>query len=188
LQQQEPVTNPFAQQTAPAPTAANDVFQATDAFKRQLQEWGQYNKDMVPLAEVPFRKSAQGLASTLRGSLEDTDVWGDAGELQKGVNKAFNKFLPAQKDFQSKFTEKVNGNPVVSPGKVNTYVNQLGKPNAEIKQQMLKNYVDAAENYRDEINGMYGQLGQSSPLKPASLATSSSCRSKSPCRGCSPPG
>ena len=35
---------------------AADVFKATENLKRQMQEWGQYNKQFVPLSEVPFRK------------------------------------------------------------------------------------------------------------------------------------
>lgn len=164
----EDSTNPFAQSK---PASASDVFKATDALKRQMQEWGEYNKKMVPLAEVPFRNAAKSIGFNLRTSLEDTGVWGDLGNLQADVNAATKDFIPKLKDFNSKFTTKMLGEPVIDPSKAQTYANQLGKPNAEIKQAVMQNYVESAEKYRSEINDIYGRLGLESPITPSSLNT-----------------
>ena len=71
--------------------------------------------------------------------------------------------------FESKFTEDSANGRVVSPGKINTYLNQLGKPNAELKQGMLEDFIDKADKYRDVISKTHANLGIASPLQPASL-------------------
>lgn len=162
--------NPYQEQV-PQPTLADpaSVFKATDGLKRQLQEWGQYNKTMVPLSEVPFRNAAKNLGYTARTSLEDPKVWGDLGDLQSSVNKATSDFIPALKDFNSKFTTKIEGSPTLDPGKINTYVNQLGKPGAEIKKSVMENFITSAEKYRDEINNVHASLGVERPIAPSPL-------------------
>ncbi|MES1988916.1 MAG: hypothetical protein V4440_12970 [Pseudomonadota bacterium] len=150
--------------------SSNDVFNATQDLKQTLQAYSKFDRQVGPLsAEKDFINVAKELQHSLVDRLEDTKVWGKAGELQKGVNKAFVDFLPAQKDFLSKFTTKVEGVPTIDPGKVNTYVNQLGKPHAEIKQEMLRNYVKAAERYREQITGLHSKLGVESPIAETSL-------------------
>lgn len=161
--------DPFTGQTISNPSPS-DTFQATDNFKRQLQEWGQYNKEFTPPSEAAWRNGAKSLATNVKGTLEDSGVWGQAGEFQKGLNKAVSDFIPANKDFLSKFTEKELGDRVISPGKVNTYVNQLGKSNAEIKQSMMQNYVESAEAFHQQFNDLHARFGLESPLKPTPLS------------------
>lgn len=172
-------------ETATNPKASSmDQFNATQDLKQKMQAYAKFDKQVTPLSgEQDFVNSAKDIAHTLRESLEDQSVWGKAGQLQQGVNKAFTDFLPAQKDFLSKFTEKVEGEPTISPGKIQTYVNQLGKPSAEIKQSMLKNYVDAAEQYRSKITSLHNNLGLESPLQPASLNAVNGTLDKTPSAG-----
>lgn len=162
--------NQFMQVSTNPESTSHDFFNATQELKQKLQSYAKFEKQIAPFApEKDFVTSSKELAYKLRNSLEDKEVWGQAAELQKGVNKAFSDFLPAQKDFLSKFTTKVEGEPVIDPGKIRTYVNQMGKPNAEIKQTMLENYVKAAEKYRERISDLHGSLGLESPLEASSL-------------------
>lgn len=151
----------------------SDVFKATDLLKRQFQEWGQYNKAFVPLSEVPFRNAAKAVGSGLKDSLEDSSVWNQAGDLQKGVNKAFSEYVKPLKDFNSKFTTKIEGVPTVDPQKIKTYVTQLSKTGADVSQEirptMMKNYIEASEKYRNTINDLHAVNGLESPLTNASL-------------------
>lgn len=140
------------------------IFNATQALKQQVQEWGRYNKAMSPLGERTFRNTAKDLAFDLKNSLEDTSVWGKAAERQQEINKAFTNYLPALKDFEKKFTVEVGGEKVIDPGKMQTYFNQIGKPNAEIKQSMLKNFLDASEKYKNVITDSHTNLGIPSPI------------------------
>ena len=119
--------------------------------------------------------AAKEVGFNLRNSLEDPKIWNEAGELQKGVNSAFSDYVAPLKDFRSRFTTKIEGMNTVDPQKIKTYVNQLGKTGAdvseEVRPKMLKNYITAAENYRNKINDLYATVGQESPLSPISLNT-----------------
>lgn len=160
----EVATNPEA--------SSAEVFNATQELKQKLQAYSKFDKQVGPLSqEKDFINVAKELQHDLVKDLEDTKVWGKAGELQKGVNKAFSDFLPKHKDFLKKFATKLNAEEghVIDPGKINTYVNQLGKPNAEIKQEVMKNYIDAAEHYRNKIADLHHTLGVENPIPPVSL-------------------
>jgi hypothetical protein len=149
---------------------SSEVFSAANKLKQQFQEWGEYNRKMTPLSERPFRNAAQGIASSLKGALEDTSVWGKAAERQAAINKGFSEYLTPLKDFEKRFTAELNGERVIDPGKVNTYMNQLGKPTAELKQDMLKNFLDASEEYRGVIADSHANLGLAAPFEHTSLA------------------
>jgi hypothetical protein len=166
---QREVTN-FKDAVSKESASPSAIFDATQKLKQQLQEWGKFNKDIVPLSEKNFRTTAKNLAYDVRTSLENPEVWGKAGERQQSINKAFSEFLPALKDFNSKFTTKVGGDRVLDPGKINTYMNQLGKPNAEIKQEMLKNFIQAAEKYSDTLSKTHANLGLEHPMDRSSLS------------------
>lgn len=145
------------------------IFTAGQDLKKQLQEWGKYDKDVSPLAERPFRDTARSLATSVKESLEDTKVWQDAAKIQQRINSSFSDFLPTLKDIEKTFTTKVAGDATIDPGKINTYINQLGKPNAEIKMQKMSNFINASEKYKDAIDEAYASVGAESPFKPSAL-------------------
>lgn len=141
----------------------SDVFNATQDLKQNLQEWGKFNKFMVPLAEKDFRSAAKALSYDLRTSLENPEVWGKVAERQQAINKAFSEYLPTLKDFEKKFTVEIAGEREIDPGKINTYLNQIGKPNAEIKQSMLDNFLKASDKYESAITDTHANLGLERP-------------------------
>lgn len=150
--------------------AAGEIFSATQKLKQQLQEWGQFSKIAPPpLADREFVNTSKSLSFELRNALEDPAVWGKAAERQQAINGAFKEYLPALKDFESKFTSWVGDERVIDPGKINTYVNQLGKPNAELKQEMLENFLNASEKYKNVIDKTHTNLGIESPFQQGSL-------------------
>lgn len=147
-----------------------DVFNAAQDMKQKFAEYAKYAKS-VPITDEShaFVNKAKDMAFGLRNSLEDTAVWGKAGKLQQDINKAFTEYLPAKQNFESKFTEKVVGDMgrkdnVVSPGKAATYMNQLGKPNAEIKQGMLQDFLQATDKYQGRISQLYNAIDVDSPV------------------------
>lgn len=147
------------------------IFNATQDLKQTMQGYAKYEKFVKPVDEAyDFVRDSKGLASNLREALEDTDVWGKAADTQKTINKAFTEYLPALKDFEKKFTVEVGGEKQIDPGKIQTYMNQIGKPNAEIKQDMLKNYLDASEKYKKVIGDVHASLGAENPIQPSSLS------------------
>ena len=150
-----------------------DMFNATQELKQQLQEWGKYNKDMVPLAERPFRNAAKDLAFDLRTNLEDKSVWGDAATRQQQINAAAKPWFDIQKDFRSKFMAKDPGNPleyVVDKGKVQTFLNQVGKARGTLREDALSKFIDRSQDYMNQINKTHANLGIEPAVIPTSLS------------------
>lgn len=149
----------------------SDLFDAIQKAKQKLQELGKFDDSgLTPVSERDFRSTAKNLSRDFRQALEDQGTWGKAAERQQAINSAFKEFLPTLKDFEAKFTTKVGGERTIDPGKVNTYVNQLGKPTAEIKQEMLGRFMKEAENYRQVIDKSHANLGIESPFANSSMS------------------
>jgi hypothetical protein len=151
-------------------------FNATQAFKQALQEDAEYGAGIAPLAERPYRSAAKDLAFEARNALEDVGVWGDAAKLQQGTNSAFKAYLPNLQKFEKTFMTKVADPDTgkifmqVNPGKVATYLNQVGKPSAEIKQEFLENFLKASDRYKGEIGKLYDKLELDNPIRQTSTA------------------
>jgi hypothetical protein len=150
------------------------MFNAAQDLKQQLQSYAKFDKFVKPVDEAyDFVNSAKGLAREVREHLEDPKVWGQAAERQQAINSAFKKYLPALQDFEKKFTSKIadseNGGFIqkVDSGKIETYINQLGKPRAELKQEMLANFLKQSDKYKQVIGETHANLGIEHPI-PAS--------------------
>jgi hypothetical protein len=142
-----------------------DVFNATQDLKQSLQGYAKFDKFVKPVDEAyDFVNTAKNLAYDLRSKLEDTNVWAGAATRQQAINKAFTEYLPALKDFEKRFTTDLLTERVVDPSKINIYMNQLGKPSAEIKQEMLGNFIDASKKYQNVIRDTHTNLGIESPI------------------------
>jgi hypothetical protein len=150
--------------------SAGDIFNAIQDLKQQMQSYAKFDKFVKPVDEAyDFVSKAKNLSHDLRTSLENKDAWGKAAERQSAINKAFTDYLPSLKDFEKKFMTELGGEKVVDPGKVNTYVNQLGKPNAEIKQQVLDNFVKATDKYQSVLRDTHKTLGLENPFPEMSM-------------------
>lgn len=147
------------------------VFNATQELKQKLHEFGKVSPIAPPaVGDRAFISTAQNLAKGVKESLEDSSVWGDAANRQKSINKAFSEYLPALKDFEKRFTVPFSdGSRQIDPQKVATYVNNLGKPSAEIKQSMLSDFLGASEKYQKVIGDTHANLGLENPFEPTSL-------------------
>lgn len=162
--------NQFQSELGKENISSADVFNATQDLKQSLQGYSKFDKIIKPIDEgYDFVRDSKSLANTLRTSLEDKDVWGDAATKQMNINKAFKEYLPTLQDFEKKFTTQLNGEAQVDPGKVSTYVNQLGNPNATIKQQALRNFLEASEKYKKIIGDTHMELGMESPVQNAPM-------------------
>ena len=149
---------------------SNEIFNAGQELKQQLQGYSKFDKFVKPVDEAyDFVKDSKGLSHDLRTSLEDKEVWGKAGDLQQKINTAFKEYLPTLEDAQKKFTTEVAGERQIDPGKINTYLNSVGKPGGQVRQQMLQNYLEASEKYSKVINDVHSSLGSESPIKPSPM-------------------
>lgn len=144
-----------------------DKFNAVDDLKKTMQSYSKYGMNVEDSA---FGAVTKKLAAEIRPTLEDANIWGKAAGVQKDINKAISEFIPTQKDMMSKFTTQLAGERVIDPSKINTYVNQLGKPQAEIKQEMMKNYLDKSSNLINTINDTFTSKGLEAPFAHTSTA------------------
>lgn len=157
-------------------TPTNDqVFAATENLKRQFQEWAQYNKTLVPVSERPFRDAAGKVASTLKSSLEDADVWNAAGKVQKEYNEAVSPLYDIQKEFLGKFGAKQGGERVADPTKINSYIEQAKKSKTGLKDNYVSNYLDQTNKVEDVLHKAYLEHGLELPAE-ASLNPSPALR------------
>lgn len=163
--------NQWLQQAANPEATPIDIFNATQELKQTVQGYSKFEKMIAPTAEeYKFVQQSKSLAHGLRSDLEDSAVWGKAADRQKEINKAFSQFLPALKDFESKFTSKIGGEPVVDMTKVQTLKNQTGKPSGNTRRTMLQNFLDSAEKYRATIAESHSNLGLENPFPNTSLS------------------
>lgn len=141
-----------------------DKFEAIDALKKAQQAKSKYNLTSEDTALGEFTKD---IARDLRLKLEDTKVWGDAGDIQRKVNAAIKESIDAEKDAASKFTQKsaVEGGRVVDQGKVNTLVNQSLKGTAGVKGDFVGNYTKLTDKLADTINKIHVDAGIEAPIR-----------------------
>lgn len=148
-----------------------DYFNSIQELKQRMQSIAKYGSRIPSIApEYKFVSTVREMASGLKDALEDSSVWGKAAKRQSDINKAFTEFLPSLKDFEKKFTTELNGERVIDPTKINTYVNQLGKPGAELKKEMLENFLSSSERYKNVVDKSHANLGLDAPEWNTSLA------------------
>jgi hypothetical protein len=165
-----PKIDPITLQPIGRPPTPADVFQATDSMKRrvgdELAEFQKRERDLT-------NKRAGALYHDLGTTLEDSDVWNDAGDFQKRLNASVSNFMPANKDFLRKFSESFSptpledeGNKVIKSGTVETYLNQQqkGKLAGSDKARFVQRWVNGSENMQQEINALHSEYGLESPL------------------------
>jgi hypothetical protein len=147
-----------------------DIFTAKQDLKQRIQAYAKFDKQKTILdPEYEFVESAKTLSNKIRTALEDTEVWGKAGDRQAAINKAFSEYNPTLKDFQKKFMSDLNGEKVIDQGKIATYLNQLENPRAELKKEVLKNFIEKTESYKKVIADSHANLGLEAPVEDSAL-------------------
>lgn len=144
---QDPVATPLQ-----AYNALNEFKQYAQGTYKALQRTDKF--------ELPYKflNTVKDLGQNVRDSLENNN-WGAAGERTAQINKAWAQFQIPLKDFNSKFATKVGDNKVIDPGKVQTYYNQLGDAKAEIKQEVMDNFMKAANQFTAAMDKTHASLG-----------------------------
>lgn len=152
--------------TDPASNYASQ-YDAVNSLKQDLQAYGK-NAYKLGAEESLFAKETASLASELKPMLEDTAVWGKAADVQKEINSLYGPYKNSVKDVTSKFMTKLDNQYVIDPAKVNTYVNGIGKPSQEIRQEAMKNYLDRTEKIIEKVNKTFTNKGLEAPIEPIS--------------------
>lgn len=138
-----------------------DKFVALNNLKTTLQGYAKW-----AATEEGSAKGALGrtLSNIIKPALEDTKVWGAAGDVQRVTNEAISNMIDATKDFKGPITTKTLGNAEVDPAKVQTLINQTNAGKVSRKANVVGNYLDATEKYADAINKVHLDNGLEMPL------------------------
>lgn len=148
-----------------ADSSSADIFNALNKVKSRLDDEIKYGRELDPKVE-----KAQGAFRALRRSIKDTlqdeGIWGEAGARQAAFNDAQSAFLQAtgkgglfQKNFMGKYLTK--GGSVayrVDPGKIQTFLSRLNSVSGEEKAKILSNYIDTANNVVGQVGKTYESL------------------------------
>lgn len=151
---QQKVTNPSADYI--------NKFKAEDDLKRTLDGYVNYKN----LQEIPvFAEQAKKLADFIRPGLENAEIWGGAGELQKIQNSNISKLYDTTKDIMSQFTTKTAAEgSVFNPDKVKTFFNQVEKGKGKVKQGIIENYLKSVEDHINDTNKAFTDKGLEAPF------------------------
>jgi len=153
----EVVTNPQA--------SIADKWDALDDYKRASQGHANYNILTGGAEDKALSKWIKPFNASLREAAENTDVWGQAGDVQKTVNKATSALYDAQSDFIAKATDKELGERVASPTKLQTLINTSESGKVGVRQNAVKNYLKATQDAADAINAVHINNGLEAPLE-----------------------
>lgn len=144
---------------------SDEIFKATDDLKRTMQK---RSKVGIPIDSTnpafDSINSFKNSANYLKRGLENSEVWGEAGNFQKEINSAYHDFQSPLKDFNRSFGAKINNEYVVDPDKVGSYLSQASKEKGTIRGEKLQNYLDASDKYRQAINEAHEQIGVAGPF------------------------
>lgn len=158
-----------------APEASpSQYFDAINDFKKTLQDYskGDWGPFAIPTHHeaYDFLQATKSLSRDARLSLEDPGAWGKAATLQKDLNGAWKKAIPAASDFTKKFMTKIGDTYQISSDKFNTYLNQVNKATTTTdKQKLLGNFVESMDNYFKTVDGIYDSAGVKNPFQPAGM-------------------
>lgn len=158
--------------TRPGATAA-DVFFALDDFKQTIGPLGKFDPRFMGAAQKPGTNAINDLYRTIKNNLEDEAIWGAAAKRQKEINQAASKFFRTVKDLKSVAMSKGTGGEwIVNPDKLNTLINQAKKGKAEVKQNILNQFLDSVDDLYNTIDKVDSKFGVTSVLERPAMTAS----------------
>lgn len=146
-------------------TSIQDKWDALDDYKRASQGHANYNILTGGAEEKALSKWIKPFNASLREAAENPNIWGEAGNIQRDVNKAAASVYEAQKDFLPKVTSKELGERIADPNKLKTLLTQTGKGNGGLRANAVKNYLEATQEAADVINRVHIENGLEAPLE-----------------------
>lgn len=146
-------------------SSAFDVFKKLDDLKGRLDEEIQYGA--APSGgDLRAQNQIGELRRSIKNSLEDQKIWGEAASRQAAFNDAQSGILNLtgkkglfRKEFMAPALSK-GGKQVyeVSPSKIKTYLSQIKDVRGELKSKALTAYLDASDRVLNEIENTYRAL------------------------------
>lgn len=150
--------------TNPSSTYA-EKYGAIDDLKNQMQSKVNYGKKFNVLQEdTAVGKFIDPIAKDFKLKLEDSDVWGKAGDVQREVNAAVTKSATAEREALGKFTKKEMNDLVPSQERITTLLNQASKGKALDRTNAINNYLEHTDNLAETLNKIHTDAGLPAPI------------------------
>jgi hypothetical protein len=146
-----------------------DIFNTLNDLKTKIDDNLIHYGANVPPEQQAAESIAKELRLNLKNSLQNQDVFGEAGARQAEFNDAQNGYLKQigkkglfRKFFTSQITTK-SGKLIdrIDPGKVQTYLRNLGTLTGDDKAQALQSFMDASQNLLGQVQKTYESLPNS---------------------------
>lgn len=138
-------------------------FNALDSLKRDFQ--GLVNYERLSAEDSAMASLARPLASSIREGLEDSKVWGEAGNVQRDVNAALKSSADAERVALGKFTVKTADGVAASQDKVTSLLKQAFEGKGIDRTNAIKEYVDRTQDLADTINKIHTDAGLDAPIR-----------------------
>ena len=154
-----------------------EFYEGLDVLKRKF---GKYEFGHAPefTPGANFKPTAHGFRTELMQLLEDKAVWGAAGERQAAMNKAYSKLMTPLKEFEGLATTTLNGEKIIDPAKLETYLRSIDSGKGSIKQSKVGNFIDAAQKFVTELNKTHSNLGIKEIDAPGLMSAMESLKTK----------
>jgi hypothetical protein len=130
---------------------SEDVYHAVNDAKQQLGTLSKF-QGMPTDAERATIARIKQIGHEVKTHLENPAIYGEAGARQAALNSAYSEYASASKDFLKSFGKRLsNGETQIDPGKVNSFLNQVGRPAGDIRQQILADYIEASQGLAKQM-------------------------------------
>jgi len=156
-----------------------DIYNSVNGLKRDLQriaapyyEKGTAFKSFPTGAEVDAMQTVAERNAEIRKALEDTQIWGKAGERQAAINKAYSELQGKNgplKQFRQVFMNNINDEWKINPDKVTRYIEAINKGKKALDQDKLENFIKGHHAFHDVIAETSHNLGIENPVSRESL-------------------
>jgi hypothetical protein len=170
----------FIERLTPAeeqgPLGPKQLFDAVQDYKREIQDIAKpgYNRPsyLGPMDKFSQQEynAASKIAYEARQALEDTNIWGEAGQLQKDFNSTLSPLIAYNKQMGNKFFSLIGDKFEPSEEKIARYFKAADKATTPIdRQKIVGGWVDAAEKHFDQADKLFEKYGIENPHELPSL-------------------
>lgn len=158
-----------------------DIFKIHDSINELKQDIGKMSKmekgSIANFSEGKALEKVRSFGTGLKDSLENSEVWGKAADLQKNINEAYSGVLGVKNktgplnQLRQTFMQKVGEDFRVDPSKVDKYLKQIGNSKADIPQSKVVNFLDSSDTFHKAIDNIYTKNGLENPISRVSTET-----------------
>lgn len=145
--------NELASQYQIPDEVAQEAFTRLNKVKGLLRAPGKFGEEVSEDAQRQLRDAFQGAYKQIQDHLEDTAVWGEAGNLQRELNAAYGQRARAWEDLQKVL--KFNGDEV-DPASIASYLGKVDKLKGDRVTELIDQWQLANRRFAEVADSKFG--------------------------------